>query len=197
MMLGSGGTMLLVAHLAIRALVTHPDGLILPTADPAAERSTLDLHQYGVSIVGWFLNGLMFVVAAMLFLLTWGIPFSDQLDAIKALFFGFQIGQFKISLFRILIGIGLFIGVIFVTRLFQRWFDNSFVSSQRLEKGVGNSLHTGIGYFGIGIAALVGLSYAGIDLTQFTVVIGALSLGVGLGLQSIVKQFRFRPDPAR
>jgi hypothetical protein len=44
-------------------------------------------------------------------------------------------------------------------------------------------------YFLIGIGLIVGLSFVGIDFTNFALVAGAIGIGIGFGLQSIVNNF--------
>ena len=130
------------------------------------------------------------IIAAIPFLmLQWGFSGADIRDGFKALLFGMQIGQFHISLARILIGIVLFIALLFATRLLQRWLHERALRQTRLDPGIVNSIETVVGYAGTAIAALLAVSYAGLDISNFAVVAGALSVGIGFGLQSIVNNF--------
>ena len=94
----------------------------------------------------------------------------------------------RISLARILAGIVLFIALLFATRLFQRWMRERAAQS-RIDPSIANSIETVVGYAGIAVAALIAVSYAGFDITSLAIVAGALSLGIGFGLQSIVNNF--------
>ena len=122
-------------------------------------------------------------------MLQWGFSGADIRDWFKSLFFGLEIGQFRISLARILLGIVLFIALLFATRLFQRWLRERALQQTRMDPGIANSIDTVVGYAGIALAALLAVSYAGFDITNLAIVAGALSVGIGFGLQSIVNNF--------
>ena len=122
-------------------------------------------------------------------MLQWGFSGADIRDWFKSLFFGLEIGQFRISLARILLGIVLFIALLFATRLFQRWLRERALQQTRMDPGIANSIDTVVGYAGIALAALLAVSYAGLDITNLAIVAGALSVGIGFGLQSIVNNF--------
>jgi small-conductance mechanosensitive channel len=122
-------------------------------------------------------------------MLQWGFSGADIRDAFKSLFFGLEVGQFRISLARILLGIVLFIALLFATRIVQRWLREKALQQTRMDPGIVNSIDTVVGYVGTGLAALLAVSYAGLDITNLAIVAGALSVGIGFGLQSIVNNF--------
>jgi potassium efflux system protein len=132
---------------------------------------------------------LLIICAIPLLLLQWGYSDADIRDWFKALIFGFEVGQFRISLARIVIGLLMFIALLFITRVVQRWLREAVLAPQRLDPGIQNSVDTAVGYAGTGLAALVALGYAGFDITSLAIVAGALSVGIGFGLQSIVNNF--------
>lgn len=135
------------------------------------------------------LTFLVALVAIPLVLLQWGFASADIRDWLKQLFFGFEIGQFRISLARIIIGIALFIGLLFATRVIQRRLRENVLNQPKMDAGIANSVDTTIGYAGTILAAILAISYAGFDITNLAIVAGALSVGIGFGLQSIVNNF--------
>jgi len=136
---------------------------------------------------GW--QFLLLILALLAVLLQWGFSEADIRDWTKQLLFGFEVGQFRISLARILIGLLLFIGLLFLTRVIQRWLRDLLLNTERMDAGIVNSVDTAVGYAGIALAGLLAVSYAGFDVTNLAIVAGALSVGIGFGLQSIVNNF--------
>jgi len=129
------------------------------------------------------------LAALPLLMMQWGYSWADVRDWLKVLLFGFEIGSFRISLARILIGIALFTAVLFATRMVRRWLRENVLVQPRVDQGIANSIDTAVGYAGIGVGLLLALSYAGLDITSLAIVAGALSVGIGFGLQSIVNNF--------
>jgi small-conductance mechanosensitive channel len=128
------------------------------------------------------------LLALPFLMLQWGFSAADIRDWSMSLLFGFEIGQFRFSLVRILTGVALFMALLYATRLIQRWMRERAAAS-RLDPSIANSIETVVGYAGIALAALVAVSYAGFDITNLAIVAGALSVGIGFGLQSIVNNF--------
>ncbi|NQX80274.1 MAG: mechanosensitive ion channel family protein [Hyphomicrobiaceae bacterium] len=190
MLMGVGGVAVLLLHLAIRVVTTSSFSKTFLFEKLSERNGWFFSHRQQIAnTTAFFANVFLLGVTIALLLLSWGLPFSQLTDSLKSIFFGFEIGQVKISLFQILIGISLFLTVLFVTRLIQSWMSRTLQNTPSVDQGIADSVHTGFGYLGMSIAAMIGISYAGVDLSQLTLVIGALSLGVGLGLQSIVNNF--------
>ncbi|MET0568604.1 MAG: mechanosensitive ion channel domain-containing protein, partial [Hyphomicrobiaceae bacterium] len=182
-------TMLL--YLAIRALTREPATEGNPLGAMLESRFGLDQprrHQLA-RLTELSLGMVLAVCALPVLMLQWGFSGADIRDWFRSLFFGFEIGQFRISLARILIGLVLFTLLLLATRLFQRWLRDRMLQQPRMDPGIANSIDTVVGYTGIAVAALLAVSYAGFDITNLAIVAGALSVGIGFGLQSIVNNF--------
>jgi small-conductance mechanosensitive channel len=143
--------------------------------------------------LGWLTESVLTLCVLLatvpVLMLQWGFSGPDIRDWLKRLLFGFQIGQFRISLVRIFIGIAIFVAIIFVTRLIQRRLRKDLLVQPRMDPGIANSIDTSVGYAGTALAAIIAISYAGFDITNLAIVAGALSVGIGFGLQSIVNNF--------
>ncbi len=188
---GSAAVVVMLAHLAIRALMGAPGSGIRPFHTILSERAGLSEEQSlaverGLTLL---LDAALAVLALPLILLTWGYSLPESFDWLKAAVFGFEIGQFKISFARIVLAILLFMALLFATRLVQRWLSAGPLQSAKIDRGIANSIHTAVGYAGFVLAALVAISYGGLDVTSFAIVAGALSVGIGFGLQSIINNF--------
>jgi small-conductance mechanosensitive channel len=136
-----------------------------------------------------FVKGGLVLLALPLVLLQWGFDWQVVKGWLMAGLFGFKVGSVEVSLARILMAIALLTAGYFATRMLQRSLDKSVLTPPRMDAGIANSIRTAIGYAGIGASALVAVSYAGLDFTNLAIVAGALSVGIGFGLQSVVNNF--------
>ena len=131
----------------------------------------------------------VFVIGMPLILLQWGFNQLDIQTWLYRILTDIRIGNISISLIGILFGMVVFVVGFLLTRRFQRWLDGSVMARSRVDPGVRNSIRTIVGYAGVAIAAVIGLSAAGFDLSSLAIIAGALSLGIGFGLQNIVSNF--------
>ncbi len=129
------------------------------------------------------------VLSVPLIMLQWGYTGPDIREWYWQLFFGLHIGNTEVT-FGALVASILVFGVGYAAaRLFQGWLDTRVLLPAGSSGGVRNSIRTGIGYVGIVIAALMAFSYAGFSLSNIAIIAGALSVGIGFGLQNLVNNF--------
>ena len=119
----------------------------------------------------------------------WGIFAADFFGVVRDVAFGFRVGDVTISVTSILSAAALlFVGIV-ATRGAQSWLQTHFLPRTSLDPGLQNSVSTIFGY--ACIVGVLGLTLAaiGIDLQKITLVAGALSIGIGFGLQAVVSNF--------
>lgn len=188
------GTILVIAYIGfLSARAIGEEGGFANTsigrwllANSSYEDTALD--QLGL-VVSVAINVMIVLVFLPLILLMWGFQLGDIQAWAYRLATGITIGSVTISVTGILSGIVIFIIGYFLTRWFQGWLDGSVMARGKVDTGVRNSIRLAVGYAGVAVAALVGISAAGIDLSNLALVAGALSLGIGFGLQNVVSNF--------
>ncbi len=166
---------LLALHHTIRAAYALIRGLHGEDADQALTPVILSL--------------LLTLASLPLFALIWGARNSDLGEAWTAFRTGLKVGETTLSpgvllTFAIVFAIGLG-----VTRLVQGTLRSSVLPRTGIDKGGQNAIVSGLGYLGLTLAAIFGITSAGIDLSSFAIVVGALGVGIGFGLQNIVNNF--------
>ena len=131
---------------------------------------------------------LVWVALIFALLHIWGLPSSMQLVLLRAVTEGFSVGNVTVEPLRILLALVvltvlLSFGTWARTRLDQR------LSHARLERGAREAAVAITGY-GVMIAAgIVSLTVAGVAFRNLAIIAGALSVGIGFGLQNIVNNF--------
>jgi len=129
------------------------------------------------------------IAAVILILPTWGVPWIEVTSIARDALFGFEIGQIRISIIDILAAILVFAIALGVTRLIQRTLRDRVLPQTRLDTGVRHSVTAGIGYVGAILGGLMAVTVVGVDLSNIALIAGALSVGIGFGLQNIVNNF--------
>ncbi len=158
-----------------------------------AVAANLGLSPRTVGIAGALLSAgirlVLIVLACLLIIGPWEVSTADLFDSIRNVPFGFKIGEIQVS-FRAILGavLGLIV-LLALTRVVQRWLELELLPRTSLEPSLQLSIATIFGYVG-GIAAIgIALAGLGMDLQKIALVAGALSVGIGFGLQSIVSNF--------
>jgi small-conductance mechanosensitive channel len=100
-----------------------------------------------------------------------------------------NIGRVNISLGSILVFVFSVWLAVYVSRVTRFFLDEDVLPRLDLPRGVPAAISTGTHYLIISAALLFGTAAAGLDLTKLAIVVGALSVGIGFGLQNIVNNF--------
>ena len=130
----------------------------------------------------------LFLLPAVLVL--FGVPSSTVRDLATQALFGFNIGGVHIpSVAKLISAIIVFVVIMGATKLIQNGVQRGPLAHTRADVGVQNSLITLLGYAGLVIALFASISSLGFDLGNLALIAGALSVGIGFGLQSIVNNF--------
>ena len=101
----------------------------------------------------------------------------------------FRIDKNTITLGQLLVGITLLILGYFVLRQFARQLEKVILRKLDVQESVGHAISTFVLYFSMIILCLFTLRLLNIPITIFTVIGGALAVGIGFGSQNIMNNF--------
>lgn len=101
----------------------------------------------------------------------------------------FKIGQTPITTYGILKALFTIIIAYFLAKFMQRWINRVGQKQKRFNRAGLYALARLLYYCILLIGIIIAISGIGLDLTAFAVIAGALSVGIGFGLQSIVNNF--------
>jgi potassium-dependent mechanosensitive channel len=156
-------------------------------------RSVTGWGEKGVARLSLFFRTAVDIMLVLLAIPTligiWALSWIDITSFYAKFFSGFTVGNITISPTGL--GIAAFVLAIGVaiTRSLTGWLQRRVLSETKLDKGVQDSVRTASSYLGYIIASAVALSAAGIDFSNIAIIAGALGVGIGFGLQSIVNNF--------
>ena len=158
-----------------------------------AVRRSLGLAQdEPVPALGWLLLvmqiGLWLLFIAAL-LRIWGMPSQFLTFGNSVLLNGFKIGAVEIVPSRILWAVLILLVMLTAVRWVRGQLENRWLQRTRMERGAREAVATSFGYAGIAAVILLSLSMAGIDFANLALIAGALSVGIGFGLQNVVNNF--------
>ncbi len=153
----------------------------------------IGLQRNSLELLGVVLSGALrlalFIVAVATALAPWGLKSAEVPFDLRAAFFGFKVGDVLISPVSILSALVIFGLVSAAAHALLRWLDGSLLPHTGLDAGLRNSITTSLGYVGFILASGLALAYLGLNFNKIAIVAGALSVGIGFGLQSIINNF--------
>jgi len=126
------------------------------------------------------------MAALIIFADIWGVSDGVRLALREAMWQGFSFSGIPVIPVRIVFGLLAFGVFIFATRILSHLVLKEATS---LERGAREAYSAMVNYVGWGIGLLCALTLAGVNLAGLAIVAGALSVGIGFGLQNIVNNF--------
>ena len=205
-----GGYVPLAAFVALRAVVAAAvigllwlflpgiDAFFTEALSEGTERgralaANLGVEPRNIGLINLMLSALLRVLllVAALLLIIGPREFStvDLVDSFRRVPLAVRMGEITISLQALLGAVVVVMVVLLITRVVQRWLQTQLLPRTGLESSLQHSIATIFGYVGIITAISLALGSLGIDLQKIAFIAGALSLGIGFGLQAVVSNF--------
>src|SRR5262249_36775726 len=129
------------------------------------------------------------IFAVLLALGPRGLSVFEVFGRLQGTLWGAGIAGITISLGAIFAAAVVLLLGLLATRAVQHWLERQFLPRTGLEPGLQHSISAILGYVGVIAVAALALAEAGIDLQKIALIAGALSVGIGFGLQSVVSNF--------
>lgn len=132
---------------------------------------------------------IILAVGVFMVLPIWGVPGEYVRSWADTALTGFKVGNVTISITDIFLGIAIFTVILAIFRAFKQTLADRILPETEIDPGLRHSISTGVGYIGFVIALAVAIMVMGIDLSGIAIIAGALSVGIGFGLQNVVNNF--------
>ncbi|MBX9942635.1 MAG: DUF3772 domain-containing protein [Reyranella sp.] len=128
---------------------------------------------------------LLVLLLALAIPTAWNVDIDAILQGFGHLLTGVKVGGVTISLGNIGMAVATFGVCMLIARLIRGIVRDRVLPTVDAPLPLRQSIDAGLNYAGVLIAILVGVSALGVDFTNLAIVLGALSVGIGLGLQNI------------
>ncbi|NCX87387.1 MAG: DUF3772 domain-containing protein, partial [Rhodobacteraceae bacterium] len=135
------------------------------------------------------LSFVLLLISLPFFAVIWGVRQQELLEIWSNFQSGFELGTIKLSPGLILGFLIIFTVGYMLTRLVQSALQTTVLPRTAMDSRAQTAIISGVGYVGIFLAAIIAFSTTGLDLSSLAIVAGALSVGIGFGLQNIVSNF--------
>lgn len=164
--------------------------LVLKSDVVCRHSKVISLHNDAiVRRCNWFVTVVVVFLAFAAMMATWGF-FDNTWHATSSIMaLGFTIQDTKVTVGSIIWAILIFYLIICTSWTIRTTLETEYYPKKNIEPGVGISINRLIYYSFICLAIAIAMCIMGISFQSLTVIIGALGVGIGFGLQNIVNNF--------
>lgn len=119
----------------------------------------------------------------------WDISEQGQTLLSSYLRQGFELGSLHVAPALLALALLIFAVILNLTRFIKIRVLPHWLNHTQLDRGAREAITAIFGYVGVTLSAVVALSIIGVQMQNLALIAGALSLGIGFGLQNIVNNF--------
>jgi small-conductance mechanosensitive channel len=102
---------------------------------------------------------------------------------------GFKLGSQRISVGLVITSVGILYVAFFASWILQKLLMDKVLAGRKVELGVRIAMAKLVHYVLVFVGFLLALSVLGLEFTKLTIMISALGVGIGFGLQGVVNNF--------
>ena len=140
--------------------------------------------------VTWFIDAAIVVLALIPALLMISGVYDNLEKATKGvLAFGFTVGSQRISMVLIITAVCMLYASFLISWIFQKAIMDKVLVRRNMERGVRLAIGRLVHYAFIFTGFLLAISTLGVEITKLTIMLSALGVGIGFGLQGVVNNF--------
>lgn len=177
----------LLAHRLASGLIEAAAAADTPPGRWARQRLGLapDAQLRGHQALILILDVVLVLAVSILVPVTWGVDVDNILRGLGRLFTGVKVGGVTIALADIGVAILAFGVAVLIVRTLRRVVRDRVMPTLDAPVTLRQSIDAGLNYVGLLVALLIGVTALGVDFSNLALILGALSVGIGLGLQNI------------
>ena len=151
-----------------------------------SEGDTKDITRKLAQFIDALIIALVLVPAI---LMIWGVYESFGQAMAGVFSFGITVKSFRLTIGHLIVSASILYGSFLVSWVVKKILVDELFFNQRMEKGARLSLARLVNYVIVVIGFLIALSALGIEVSKITIMLSALGVGIGFGLQGIVNNF--------
>ncbi|HTO70999.1 MAG TPA: mechanosensitive ion channel domain-containing protein [Myxococcota bacterium] len=187
-----GNLVSIYAAVALYALARFLGGVVTALVRSDAARKLRGLRDYGELVrrrilvaLQWLAAGIWLVTSLRVF----GLEGSVRAAAATLFDAKLEVGTISLSLGNVVAFVLSLWFAALLSRFVRFVLDEDVLPHIALPRGVPAAISTGLHYAILAAGTLIAIGAAGVDLSKFSLLAGALGVGIGFGLQNVVNNF--------